>query len=84
MNKEDYPKKVLTLNNQITQLKERGLVIDNDNIAENYLKNISYFRLQGYWWEFQVDKQNHKFKEGTNFNDVINLYTFDKTTFTPF
>ena len=78
MNKIDYPKKILTLDNQITQLKERGLVIDDDQIAKNYLKNISYFRLQGYWWEFQDDKQEHKFKENTNFNDVINLYTFDR------
>lgn len=78
MKKEDYPKKVLSLDKQIAQLKGRGLVIDDDNTAKNYLKNISYFRLQGYWWEFQVDKENHKFVEGTNFNDVINLYTFDR------
>ena len=78
MNKEDYPKKVLTLDQQIAQLKDRGLIIDEDRIAKDYLKNISYFRLQGYWWEFQVDKENHKFKEETNFSDVINLYTFDR------
>ena len=54
------------------------MVIDDDKIAKNYLKNISYFRLQGYWWEFQVDKENHEFVEGTNFNNVINLYTFDR------
>ncbi|ALU75844.1 Abi family protein [Tenacibaculum finnmarkense genomovar ulcerans] len=78
MNREGYPKKILTLDNQIIQLKERGLVIDDDDIAKGYLKNISYFRLQGYWWEFQIDKQNHTFKEGTNFNDIINLYTFDR------
>lgn len=78
MSKEDYPKKILTLDKQITQLKDRGLVVDDDKLAKNYLKNISYFRLQGYWWEFQVDKENHKFKKGTNFNDIINLYTFDR------
>ncbi|HUH45510.1 MAG TPA: Abi family protein [Arenibacter sp.] len=78
MSKEDYPKKVLTLDKQITQLKDRGLIIDDIKLAKNYLKNISYFRLQGYWWEFQIDKENHKFKEGTNFNEVIDLYTFDR------
>lgn len=78
MDKEDYPKKILTLNEQIAQLKDRGLIIVDDQTAKNYLKNISYFRLQGYWWEFQTDKKDHKFIEGTNFNDVINLYTFDR------
>ncbi len=78
MKKEDYPKKILALDKQIAQLKDRGLIIDDDKIAKNYLKNISYFRLQGYWWEFQVNKENHKFLESTNFNDVINLYTFDR------
>lgn len=31
------------------------------------LKNISYFRLQGYWWEFRVDKDIHKFKPNSIF-----------------
>ncbi|WP_036196358.1 Abi family protein [Maribacter antarcticus] len=78
MKKTEYPKKIINLDEQIARLRNRGLIINDDDIAKQYLKNISYFRLQGYWWEFQTDKQNHKFKEGTNFTDVINLYTFDR------
>ncbi len=78
MNKEDYPKSVLTLDDQIALLKERGLKIEDDTLAKHYLKNISYYRLQGYWWEFQKDKSNHVFKDNVSFDDVINLYTFDR------
>ncbi|WP_317164116.1 Abi family protein [Cryomorpha ignava] len=45
--------------------------------AKEFLRNISYFRLQGFWWEFHIDKENHKFRAGIRFETIINLYTFD-------
>lgn len=78
MSKEDYPKGFKSIDQQIDQLIERGLVIDNRDLAKKYLKNISYFRLQGFWWELQEDKKDHKFIKGTNFEHVISLYTFDR------
>lgn len=75
---EDYPKKILTFDNQIQQLRDRGLVIENIDRAKQFLRNISYFRLQGFWWEFQENKENHTFRSGTTFEDIINLYTFDR------
>ena len=76
--KTDYPKKVISFDKQIKLLQERGLIIENPDSAKEYLRNISYFRLQGFWWEFQIDKKNHKFKEGTTFKNIIELYTFDR------
>lgn len=76
-NKENYPKKIISINEQIKRLKERGLVIEDDKEAKEFLKNISYFRLQGYWWDLQDDKVNHTFKE-TSFTNVLDLYTFDR------
>lgn len=76
--KENYPKKILSFDKQINQLQERELIIDNIEKAKEFLKNISYFRLQGFWWEFQIDKENHKFIEGTTFENIIDLYTFDR------
>lgn len=76
--KADYPKKVISFDKQIKLLQERGLTIENPDSAKEYLRNISYFRLQGFWWEFQIDKENHKFKEGTTFKNIIELYTFDR------
>ena len=61
----------------ICQIK-RVLTIDDDATAVHYLKNVSYYRLAGYWWPMQEDKANHIFKKGSNFSDVIKLYNFDR------
>jgi abortive infection bacteriophage resistance protein len=76
--KSDYPKKVISFDKQIELLKERGLEIENIEVAKEFLRNISYFRLQGFWWEFQTDKVNHRFLEDTKFETIIDLYTFDR------
>ncbi|MEI8641428.1 Abi family protein [Pseudoalteromonas sp. Hal099] len=35
-------------------------------------------RLGTYWWSFIEDHQNHTFKSGTTFEQVLNLYSFDR------
>ena len=57
-----FEKKPLTINEQIDQLKKRGLAIQDIDNAEHYLNQISYYRLAGYWWPMQSDKINHIFK----------------------
>lgn len=59
-------------------MQERGLIVENEEYAIDILKNISYFRLQGYWWNFQEDKENHKFKNLTTFNKIVEIYNFDR------
>ncbi len=73
-----YEKQPTTIEHQITQLKARGLQIPDDAVARHYLSNISYYRLAGYWWPMQADKQNHIFKPNSRFDDVIALYNFDR------
>lgn len=46
--------------------------------AVKILDTISYFRLAGYWKNFETDRFSHQFREGSNFTDVIDLYFFDK------
>lgn len=73
-----YNKQVTTIDDQIIQLKARGLQIFDDSVARHYLSNISYYRLAGYWWPMQADKTNHIFKPNSRFDDVIALYNFDR------
>jgi abortive infection bacteriophage resistance protein len=73
-----YNKQELTISEHIQQLKNRGLNIENDELAMHYLSHISYYRLAGYWWPMQSDKINHRFKENSKFEDVISLYNFDR------
>jgi len=73
-----YNKQAITIQQQIDQLKLRGLHISEQDDAIHFLSHISYYRLAGYWWPMQSDKENHIFKEGSKFCDVIALYNFDR------
>jgi abortive infection bacteriophage resistance protein len=73
-----FEKKTLTISEQITQLKKRGLQIKETDNPEHYLGHIGYYRLAGYWWPMQEDKVKHIFKPNSHFSDVIALYNFDR------
>ncbi|KGO92279.1 Abi family protein [Flavobacterium subsaxonicum] len=73
-----FTKKAFTIEAQISQLKERGLIINNQDNAQHYLSHISYYRLGEYWFSMQEDKENHLFKPNSRFPDVIALYNFDR------
>ena len=60
-------------------LKQRGLIIENEAKAENYLHNIGYYRLSAYMYPLlSVPKTNHQYKESASFRKVMYLYRFDK------
>lgn len=67
-----------TVPEQIQLLKSRGLTIDDENLAVQYLSHVSYYRLGEYWYSLQSDKENHIFKPQSVFSDVIFLYEFDR------
>lgn len=67
-----------TVAEQINLLTERGILFRDIENAPHFLKNISYYRLKGYWWEMQSDKVVHKFNPNSYFEDVIDLYNFDR------
>ena len=73
-----YNKIAITIQEQITLLQGRGLQVNDIAIAEHFLSNISYYRLEGYWWPMQADKVKHIFKPNSRFEDVIALYNFDR------
>ncbi len=72
-----YDKQATTIADQISLLTERGLIIEDIKYATLHLSHKSYYRLAGYWWPMQADKENHRFKSDSNFKDVIALYEFD-------
>ncbi|SKC02801.1 Abortive infection bacteriophage resistance protein [Sphingobacterium nematocida] len=68
----------LTVQDQLSLLQERNMQFRDIDAAPHFLSNISYYRLKGYWWEMQEDKVLHTFKKGSVFEDVIDLYNFDR------
>ncbi len=63
---------------QISLLKQRGMLFRDEGNASHFLKNISYYRLKGYWWDMQSDVTTHAFNANTYFEDVVDRYNFDR------
>jgi abortive infection bacteriophage resistance protein len=73
-----YQKPFLSIVEQITLLKSRGMHFNNEKKAKEYLENINYYRLCAYWLPFEENHQTHTFKRGTTFERVLELYVFDR------
>jgi len=74
-----FSKPPLSISDQMQLLKSRGMLIPDRNHAEQVLSNISYYRLRAYMMSFQNPADpNHSFKPGTTFNQIIDLYSFDR------
>ncbi|MGK0488239.1 MAG: abortive infection bacteriophage resistance protein [Candidatus Endobugula sp.] len=62
---------------QIELLEERGMIFDvNLSKVKEVLHDKGYYRLGFYWNPFQVDDE-HNFREGTKFSDILSLYYID-------
>ena len=66
------------INEQIFLLKQRGMLFHDELQASQLLKNISYYRLKGYWWDMQQDRITHTFAPNIYFESVIERYNFDR------
>lgn len=65
-------------------IKERGLIADRASLIR-HLQEVGYYRLSGYWYIFKRcnitecnDVENESFAEGTTFDEIWSLYTFDR------
>jgi abortive infection bacteriophage resistance protein len=77
--KVSYSKTCTLPQNLIPLLKQRGLIIRDEQKAAGYLANIGYFRLSAYCHPLLKDpKDRHIYKEGSTFELVMNMYRFDR------
>lgn len=58
-------------------LQGRGLSIPDPVKAQEFLHNVSYFRLAAYLRPFEADKVTHQYKPGASFDTAVALYSFD-------
>lgn len=71
-----YPKKILTVSQQLQAYIEAGMTIPSIEEAATALTTIGYYRLRGY--NFQLyDNQTKKYYPGTDFSSILKLYNFD-------
>lgn len=78
-----YQKPSLSVAEQAALIIERGLVCDDVPRLEKYLSTIGYYRLSAYWLPFEHPSgspltRNHRFRQGTTFEQVLALYVFDR------
>lgn len=73
-----YTKPPLSITDQLAQLQTRGMQFSNIPMAEHYLGHLNYYRLSAYWLPYEASHSPHVFHPGTQFDDVINSYVFDR------
>ncbi len=73
-----YTKSPLALKDQLQQLKDRGMHVTDEALALHYLGHLNYYRLGAYWLPFEKDHSSHQFQPGTQFDDALKLYIFDR------
>lgn len=75
------PKKATYLHEQIALLRSRGMVITDEQKAEEILLDVGYYRLGFYVYPFEINPQqqprDHTYKLNTDFNQIVELYYFD-------
>ncbi|WBT09014.1 Abi family protein [Corynebacterium sp. SCR221107] len=87
-----YDKPFLTIGEQIQKLSRNGLQFINPEEAEKLLREIGYYRLSGYWFNFReldspstyktskgkiLQKRKSTFRADSKFEDAVALYQFD-------
>lgn len=77
----EYLKPFLTFEEQIQKLAGRGIVINNYDTARDFLSKVNYYKFSGYTLFFEFKEgpdRSHRYQLGTSFEDIKNLYLFDK------
>ncbi len=67
-----------TIDEQISILQARGLIIDDIDFAKDTLIRENYFFINGYRHLFLKNGSDKNYKEGTNFKEIIALFNFDR------
>lgn len=78
---EHFNKPHLTIEEQITLLQSRDLLINNPKRAARHLSNISYYRLSAYMLPYKIIENGvyqDKFKKDTTWEYIYDLYVFDR------
>ena len=71
-----------TVEQQIELLRQRGMVVEDEEKAKEILLDVGYYRLGFYWFPFETTypelaKRSHQFVKGASFRETIDLYYLD-------
>lgn len=69
-------KSATTYEQQLSLLRQRGVVIEDEEKCTQILENLNYYRLLAYFLPYKQD--DNTYKPGTSFLHVYRLYEFDR------
>ena len=73
------PQTFLDYNGQVDKLvNEKDLTVNDRNYAIQMLTRYGYFSLIGGYKNIFINRSVRKYKRGTTFEDIVNLYRFDE------
>lgn len=77
------PKQFKTYEQQLTLLEQRGMSIGDHALAQDLLRQFSYYRLSGYWhpmrrFDPETGQSLDVFRDGASFELTYSLYLFDE------
>ena len=67
-----------TYSAQLQILKDRGLIVPDEPFALHCLAHPNYYRLSAYRFPFTLPGQADRFRPGTTFGRIWDLYQFDR------
>ena len=67
-----------TLDEQIKILRDKNLIIDDEEYVKNILLRENYFFINGYRYLFYKSNKEKIFINGTNFREIYALFYFDR------
>lgn len=67
-----------TLDEQIAILRNKNLIIDNEEYAKDILLRENYFFINGYRYLFMKSTTDKSYIDGTNFREIYALFNFDR------
>ena len=71
-------KKFKTIDEQLDILKDKGLIIEDNEFTKETLLRENYFFIMGYRHLFMKSLKENKFIPGTTFNELYALFEFDR------
>ena len=78
-----YTKVAKSLDEQVALLRNKGVVINDETKAKEYLSDIGYYRLGFYAFPFEAtypcldSRRRHDVRTGTTIDEIVALYYFD-------
>lgn len=67
------------LDEQVEILRNKGLIINDEDKAKEILFRENYFFVSGYRWLFMEKNKDKKFISGTTFDELYAMFVFDRS-----